>query len=230
MPGTPEQALMAWADETLRAAGCEGCHQAVGWSMVSFDHTSTRFPLEGAHLAAACRSCHGEAGGGQLVAERSHDPTIADPVRSAESPVRFFELATECRSCHADVHVGQFADSSDAPVERDFVSEAVIAGGARGGFDSSVTRCERCHTTQDWRARGFDHQRDARFALDGAHTRVPCASCHRSVTVNEREVVLYRPLDSRCAGCHGPSSPGLPKASRGKSAAGLRSSKEGTQC
>ncbi|MCX6149433.1 MAG: cytochrome C [Ignavibacteriales bacterium] len=43
-------------DKTL----CERCHTSSGWIPVSFDHQSTKFPLEGAHSKVECRKCHKE--------------------------------------------------------------------------------------------------------------------------------------------------------------------------
>ena len=41
---------------------CKDCHSAKGWGLdrniYSFDHNSTRLPLEGQHLAVNCKSCH----------------------------------------------------------------------------------------------------------------------------------------------------------------------------
>jgi hypothetical protein len=36
---------------------CASCHGTSGWA-ATFDHASTGFPLEGAHTAVSCASCH----------------------------------------------------------------------------------------------------------------------------------------------------------------------------
>lgn len=86
----------------------------------------------------------------------------------------------ECSACHRDVHLGQFQ---------------------QGG----VTRCERCHASaHDWTATRFDHDRDSRFPLEGAHARVDCAVCHPRVLLpGDLRVVQYRPLSTKCEDCHG---------------------------
>jgi hypothetical protein len=49
----------------------------------------------------------------------------------------------------------------------------------------------------------FDHDRDARFSLKGAHATVTCARCHftrRSAA--GKPVVVYRPVSTKCESCH----------------------------
>lgn len=104
--------------------------------------------------------------------------------QSAAAPARLSGLPRDCAGCHRDVHAGQLA---------------------RGG----VTACERCHSVDGFRPTvGFDHGRDARWALDGAHARVACAGCHRAESVAGESIVRYRPLPFDCAGCHSPAEQG----------------------
>ncbi|HXY40440.1 MAG TPA: hypothetical protein VEQ10_12265 [Vicinamibacteria bacterium] len=102
------------------------------------------------------------------------------PRGSGPAVLRFTGLKRACESCHRDAHAGQFA-----------------AGGA--------TACERCHGTVAMRPARFDHQRDSRYALDGAHARLACAACHRSESRAEASFVRYKPLPITCSGCHGPT-------------------------
>ena len=98
--------------------------------------------------------------------------------RKAGEPLTFKGLGTTCASCHRDVHAGQLAREGQ-------------------------TLCERCHTGAAWKpAEGFSHNRDATYALDGQHARVPCASCHRPETIAGQIVVRYKPLGATCANCH----------------------------
>jgi hypothetical protein len=69
---------------------CESCHNARGWSIWNFDHNRrTRYPLDGAHRAVACETCH---------------------ARPAPKGRTAAELATNCVGCHRhqDVHDGGF--------------------------------------------------------------------------------------------------------------------------
>jgi hypothetical protein len=66
------------------ATDCTRCHGSRAWSIPSFEHGKTRFPLDGAHARTACSSCH--------------KPVIVDGKRTA----RYRPLDTACRSCHAE--------------------------------------------------------------------------------------------------------------------------------
>jgi hypothetical protein len=90
----------------------------------------------------------------------------------------FTGLASTCASCHRDIHAGQFVRDGQ-------------------------TACARCHVGASWKpATGFDHGRDTTYRLDGRHSQVPCASCHKSETRNGITVTTYRPLGTACADCH----------------------------
>lgn len=101
----------------------------------------------------------------------------------AETPaIPADSLSCECANCHPDVHNGQFKVRY---------------------FEKSLTRCERCHSTYGWRELIFDHNRDSKFALTGAHTRVDCWECHPAIKDKGGNVYIkYKPLDSSCASCH----------------------------
>jgi hypothetical protein len=92
----------------------------------------------------------------------------------AASPRRLGRAPSRCDECHADPHAGQFR-------------------GARG------TDCARCHSEQGFVPSRFDHQRDARFALDATHRRLDCSACHRR---DAGGTVRWRPLGTTCADCH----------------------------
>ncbi len=44
--------------EKAGATDCARCHNFEGWAMSDFDHSKTRFPLEGKHVGVACEKCH----------------------------------------------------------------------------------------------------------------------------------------------------------------------------
>lgn len=176
---------LSWASGQVQQTGCQACHNKESWALVSFDHRTTDFALEGAHDETSCRSCHSnviEEG----AAGRAYLAELARTSLVAQAPVRFTAAATECAFCHPDVHAGQFADLPDELPE-----------------GAPAVRCQRCHDPADWKARGFDHQRDASYTLDGAHINVECAKCHTARDVGGAAVVTYKPLASECIDCHG---------------------------
>ncbi len=94
------------------------------------------------------------------------------------TPRRLGPAPRRCDQCHADPHAGQFR-------------------GEQG------TDCARCHGEQRFVPVRFDHQRDARFALDANHRQLGCSACHKSYDDGfGHRVVRWRPLGVSCADCH----------------------------
>ena len=115
-----------------------------------------------------------------------------EPLRTADEHGRTWGRAAgrTCADCHTDPHRGQFEK--------------------RGS-----TACIRCHTSAEaFTALRFDHDRDARFALDEAHEDIACAECHKPS--EEDGFVRYRPLPMKCSDCHGVQESALRKRIGGK--------------
>jgi nitrate/TMAO reductase-like tetraheme cytochrome c subunit len=95
--------------------------------------------------------------------------------------VDFKAAPTRCEDCHEDIHSGQFANASD------------------------VTSCIQCHNSVKWKPSLFDHER-AGFSLKGAHERVRCGDCHKTIRqIQGKSVLFYKPTPKDCAACHGPA-------------------------
>jgi hypothetical protein len=159
-----------------RAQACEACHGLEHFRPSAVDaalHARFPYPLEGAHRAVPCQACHEEL---EHAAARSSLAAAA----TGQRPLGFSIDARLCASCHDSPHGDQFAKRRD--------------GGA----------CEACHAVDAWSpASRFDHARDTRFRLEGAHARVACASCHRSERgPGGSRRVVYRPLATACESCH----------------------------
>jgi Zn finger protein HypA/HybF involved in hydrogenase expression len=197
--------------ENRFGTACESCHTDVNWKHTAFDHGKfTKFALTGAHAQAACRDCHGEkltsslptgcfdchkkqdVHKGQLGTQCAdchktgtwrkdvtfdHDKTkfplkgmhVAVACESCHADATYQDASTTCVSCHAkdDVHVGRFA-----------------------------TACENCHGSVSWKVVRFDHGKDTKFALTGAHAKVGCNGCHTAKNVKSAR------LSMACFDCH----------------------------
>jgi len=172
-------------------AACTSCHLDVHRGAFD-DHLA-----QGADTArAGCLACHtqesfspvpafdhGTWTGFALAGAHSAAECNAchEPVADRQGRARAFRPArgTQCADCHLDPHAAQFADAGR-------------------------TDCARCHLDgPDFRSTRFDHQRDARFALDATHARLACAACHRPATLPDgTRAVRYKPLGRECADCH----------------------------
>jgi len=168
-------------------ADCGDCHSVNGFSPARFEleeHAKTQFPLTGAHRATACRSCHlvdAELAKRVDPAVRAKLARQRRPERIALVMMRPKRAPGDCSDCHRDPHQGQFAAQTMA------------------GDD-----CAACHTTESFAKVRFDHNRDSRFSLTGAHSKAPCASCHRRETIRAGgpEAIRYKPVATSCTGCH----------------------------
>lgn len=138
---------------------CEFCHRVQSWSSISFDHSKTKFVLNGRHETTSCISCHKKD-------EKSTDMW------------KFTDVETTCSSCHKDQHQGQFTDKS------------------------GKTDCAKCHTSTDWFAEKFDHEKNSKFSLEGGHQFVACKECHKNENKDGKLFVRYKPLETKCESCH----------------------------
>ncbi|MCA9518735.1 MAG: hypothetical protein KC635_27560, partial [Myxococcales bacterium] len=129
-------------------ARCESCHDESGWKHVNtagFDHSKTRYPLEGQHRSVRCEQCHRQ--GGRNVykgiafdrCDRCHKPYHpAGELATAPS-------ATTCESCHT---VQGFDPSTFGLAEHDK---------ARFHLDGShlAVPCEQCHVRETTKKGGL---------------------------------------------------------------------------
>lgn len=190
---------------------CSSCHTDESWRQIRFDHSDTGFPLQGAHQAARCTTCHAnERYDGTPTTcvschqdDDVHHGSLGSNCGECHSavgwrvarfdhartgfPLRGRHSAIECRTCHI-----QPAGQVELPTvclscHRD---EDARAHQGRNG-----AACQDCHNERDWRQTSFDHARETRFPLRGAHAGQTCAACH---VAPAREVRL----DMACVACH----------------------------
>jgi hypothetical protein len=189
---------------------CAGCHATSAWGTVKFDHSKTRFPLLGAHDKVACVSCHRDPAfkGAPLACASCH----------ARDDVHKGGRGPECQSCHNTVRwkesrfdhekVGHFAlngrhasiscdachRSGDMKVE---IPKTCI--GCHAADDRHTGRfgtdCALCHNESKWKDAKYDHERQAHFALRGAHAKLDCNACHKIDAKTAK-------LAHECYACH----------------------------
>jgi hypothetical protein len=186
---------------TVLSGDCASCH---------LDPHDGRFARGGERaLAQGCRSCHGFDHFRPSAVDAERHRAFAYPLDGAH-------LATPCSDCHAELRepasqihllhaVGQprrltFVATHD----RCEACHATPHGDQFAGRPRSA--CRDCHDVRAFRpAPGFDHERDAAFALGRAHRGVRCAACHPTRGgADGRAQVIYRPLARECEDCHAP--------------------------
>jgi hypothetical protein len=111
---------------------CATCHTVTRFLPSTFgpdDHQRTRFPLQGAHLAVPCNSCH---------------------TRSEKKLTQFRFASLECAACHRDPHKGETARyGTCATCHRVESWQRIAFDHARTGFAldgaHARVRCAACH-------------------------------------------------------------------------------------
>jgi hypothetical protein len=180
----------------------------------TFDHTLTDFRLKGAHAGAkvACHDCHkpkvkfrdtpsdcfachrkddkhkGTLGTqcADCHQESSWKKTLFDHSKT-KFPLTGLHRDVPCKNCHTDPKFKGAPTACVACHKKDDDRK-----GHKGRFG---TKCESCHTTKDWKAVIFNHDRDTKFVLRGKHAQARCDSCHTGF--------LYKDmLKTACVACH----------------------------
>lgn len=174
---------------------CEACHSVEGFQPAFFalaEHDQCDYPLDGAHRAVACQSCH----------------VTTDRVRTSRrlSSWSFDLVADACSRCHEDAHAATArVNGSNLRCEHCHV----VAEWREVSFDHSATSfvlagrhattaCRACHGTGQSGERG-----DVRFA-DQATV---CEGCHADPHAGQFATEPSRGRDATdCERCHAATS------------------------
>jgi hypothetical protein len=201
------------ADDTHKGSlgqECASCHSEETWrKQKTFDHTKTKFPLEGAHKDVKCATCHiGErykdlphacidchklqdvhAGRYGAKCQTCHAPkkwkTISfDHDKNTKFPLRDSHKTVKCDGCHkGDLYTDKLATTCVTCHKGNDPHKGQLG-----------TKCETCHNESSWRKKvAFDHD-VTKFPLIGLHAAVPCEECHRTTA--------YKDAPKLCSDCH----------------------------
>jgi hypothetical protein len=203
---------------------CATCHEETDWrpNAVIEKHDRTRFPLIGAHAAAACFRCHPGAQVGNFSGASTECATChqADLARAVSPNHQANGWTSDCQRCHRPVGFvpAQFAHPSSFPLtlghanlacNRCHTTPGTFTGQStlcfschqqnynatanpRHSQPAFPTTCEQCHTTAAWRPASFSHP--ATFPLTNSHNQT-CNRCHTTPGV-------YTGLNVACVSCH----------------------------
>ena len=201
---------------------CENCHTSLSWkpirSIPEFDHDKTSYPLRGMHekvqcvqchvklvfanVGQRCSDCHADIHRGQFGANCESCHAIkgwkvsVTAIRDHQNrfPLIGAHAAVDCESCHKGAATGQFRGLS-TPCYSCHAAEYKGTVNPNHVSASFPTRCEQCHSTNNWLNAQFDHSSTG-FPLRNAHADPPrvCADCH----VNNN----YNLTTTACVACH----------------------------
>ncbi|MGH1366713.1 MAG: cytochrome c3 family protein [Calditrichia bacterium] len=169
-------------------SACTDCHNTQSFTRlnrgVSFDHSKTRFPLEGKHSKLECRVCHKSGAFTGAIAFQT------------------------CMSCHKDQHNGQFTEhaskgdcASCHTVNGFQPSTFTLVDHGKSSFPLEGAHraipCFACHIEQKPRILRSDQQlKMNRFTIKVED----CSSCHRDPHIGETN--SFMASEKGCASCH----------------------------
>jgi len=198
------------------STSCYACHPT-GSSEKSLNHSTTSFPLTGAHITTACTDCHtnGYAGASTVCAD-CHTNNYNQTTNPNHNAIG---ITNDCATCHTtnpgwnpaafpthnnyyviegahiskacgDCHKGNYNSTPNTCAGCHMID---FNQTTNPNHTTSVfpTTCETCHSQSSWVPSTFNHT--SVYPLTGSHTTVACASCHTTGYIN---------TPNTCAGCH----------------------------
>jgi len=199
---------------------CQTCHNVTAWQPSTFNHTTTSFPLTGAHTAVACVSCHtnGYTGGTPTTCVGCHLTNFNATTNPNHVLAKF---STDCKTCHNvtawSPATFNHTTATTFPLTGAHIGVACISCHAKGyagipttcvschltNYNATTnpnhvtskfsTDCITCHNVSSWTSATFNHNTATTFPLTGAHIGVACVSCHPTG---------YTAIPTTCVSCH----------------------------
>lgn len=190
---------------------CGTCHGNEKWKPAEFDHgRDTKWPLAGKHEKVACDACHTAATATQKLrtecaschrrndvhlgrlgkdCDQCHTPegwrsSVVFDHDLTKFPLVGLHVAVPCEQCHI---TRKYRDVGHECVDCHKVDD--VHKGKLG------KECARCHNSNGWRLWEFDHGKETKFALTGAHGKLACEACHRQPADEVK-------LKQDCLSCH----------------------------
>lgn len=216
---------------------CATCHTEKSWRETRFEHTKTRFLLEGKHAKTPCADCHPGGSYAQPTPAACYGCHMVNDVHRGR-------YGDKCQTCHTSTGWKQTRFNHDATkypllgkhreVACDLCHHGKIYEEKLTGKDCLAchrpddvhkgrygTKCEECHTDAGWRKPTFDHEK-TRYPLRGKHRAAPCDACHPGSLRGElpgTECGSCHQLDDRhkgrygrkCSTCHNQEGWGKPR-------------------
>ena len=199
---------------------CTACHTTTTWTGAVFNHSTTQFPLTGAHQAATCQACHSDGvyDGKPTTCISCHQAKYS---ATTNPPHQAAGYSTDCTTCHTTTTwTGAVFNHSTTQFPLTGAHQAATCQQCHGDgvYDGKPTTCischqasygstsnpphqaagfptscTDCHTTTTWTGAVFDHNA-TQFPLTGAHLAATCQQCHSDG--------VYNGKPTTCVSCH----------------------------
>ena len=156
---------------------CTSCHSTTTWVGAVFNHSTTQFPLTGAHQAATCQSCHADGvyDGKPTTCVSCHQTDYSGTTNPAHQSAGF---PTTCANCHTTVQwLG-------ATFNHDGAYFPIYSGKHQGKW----TSCAQCHSNP------------------ASYAQFTCLTCHEhnktAMDDKHQGRAGYSYQSTACYGCH----------------------------
>ncbi len=205
------------------AVACDACHVQGALARVfhgtSQECSSCHRDAHAAYFGAAwqrqrvpddegCAHCHGTDTFGEVPAESF------DHARWTRFPLEGAHAEASCEACHVPASSPDHTGRTFGRIAPHDASSPAQCGDChadahRGAF--AAVGCAECHTPSAFHelSRPFDHEARTGFALEGAHARASCESCHpRTLRPDDtgrrfgRAKVVAEVARNHCRACH----------------------------
>jgi hypothetical protein len=204
------------------ALNCKDCHSTTGWKIdmktLSFNHSTTKFPLTGQHQAVSCRGCHASLDfiktGTACVSCHTdmHNQTVGDDCARCHTtnawivnniteihqrsrfPLVGAHVTADCFACHknASANLLLFGPLGVECIDchaKDYAS-AANPNHVAGNYSKNCTDCHSM-TSVSWTGAGINHNF---FPLTAGHAIGNCQECHKTPN--------YASTSPECYSCH----------------------------
>lgn len=208
-------------------ADCTRCHSTqvtFKRSRDTFDHTTARFKLTGAHSQVACAKCHKTSSFRETELFRGKEVGACTACHVDPHRKKFDATCTSCHNTerwdtrsinHARTRFpllgahGQVACAKchqDSAMIKPVRFEQCAACHVNVHRESIKEDCGACHTENTFKGAAFDHGVRTTFSLEGKHQGLACVKCHTTVSDARvplaKMVVDYRGAENTCVACH----------------------------
>lgn len=199
---------------------CLACHPN-GDASTAFNHSTTTFPLTGAHVSLDCIDCH--SSGFQNTPTDCNACHNTDFMAAADPNHSALNFSTNCVTCHTTdpgwspasfpnhndfypltgAHIAIANDCVQCHANGYNNTPNTCVGCHQSDYNTSIdpghlasnfpNDCAMCHTTEPgWSPATFPIH-DNFFVINGAHTPLDCNQCHTNG---------YNNTPTTCVGCH----------------------------
>lgn len=191
---------------------CAKCHNDKSWSKTKFKHDSdTKFKIKGKHKKLSCNQCH------TTRTKKSKLKTGCIHCHKSDD-IHKGSLGAKCQSCHTEsswkkkvkfdhdlthfplIGMHGAVSCSECHIDSDYKklkNKCVSCHKNKDVHKGKLGRdCHVCHTPNDWGVWVFNHNKQSKFKINGAHKKVHCHTCH------SRQVNNVSRIPRDCRNCH----------------------------